>query len=1102
MKTRGRFWGIVVCVFLAGGISLAQVTTGTIMGTVSDSTGAVIPGATVTIRNVDTGITRTAATDAAGRYRQPQLGLGNYEITAESTGFQSIVRSGVTLTVGREATVDFMLQVGAVAERITVTGEAPLVETTNATVSSLVDQGAMRDLPLNGRSIMDLTGIQPGVISDMPVSATGFKAIWSGGGGAARRSIGGTSPQQSTYLLDGLEISTASEGMPVNSVLGEQLGVEAIREFTLLQSNFGAQFGRAAGGVVNAVTQSGTNEFHGSVFEFVRNDKLDARDYFLDPEFDKNPLKRNQFGAAVGGPIQKDKTFFFMNYEGVRQAAGETTLSTQMTPETRLGNITGCPSGMATCTQDQRRILRTIKVNPAIVPLMAAKRLPNGDFRGTGMGESLVVSPWSAKENYGIARFDQQLSQNDNLFGRLTIDRSDRSDKLDLLLPDEFRSFMTGGYIIAAISTTHIFSPTVLNTFRVGYTRRNDHLFYNYTQEGKYFPQGHPDLHPNWSPVTGAPMGRWGVPGGGYGGTLDLQGPGFFLDNIFDYDDSLIISKGNHYITLGGDLRWYRGMVNYENSRYGSFSWGSPSPDRFLTNNPTVNGSQDQVLGFTIPGTQLADTYRGWRQNYQALYFQDDFRVLPNLTLNLGVRWETISGAREVNGKLAFVDDYFTAKDLRSATSKDERLFDLRKALAGISPRFGFAWTPLGGGKTVLRGGLGVFPEMIMQMYYQENVDAPPYSRRYRLDNTTIKPVFPFPFGDPAVLAAGALGTQPKGIDYNIKNPYLVQWNVSVEQQLSSNFVMKLNYMGYRGINQILTSNPNQAKVIIQNGRYYTPSATDLPNPNFASFRRSLNRSDRWYNAGQLVVDKRFSGGYRFNSSYTWSKNLDTGGGSGIKGGEGIAGTSGYTGYNYYDLAADKGLSNLHIPHNFTFSSTYELPFGTGRRWGNQWNGVVDRLLGGWTLSGTLVWRSGLVVNAGGYSRRSRCSTLCGERPDLKPGGDNTAPVANRTIDQWFDPTQFVMQPAGYFGNNARNTLTRPSLTNLNVSFGKDIRITEGKNLDFRAEFFNFLNHPNFGAPSDDIFENSAGSYDPTAGQITSLANAMRVIQLGLKFTF
>src|SRR5437762_7662760 len=355
--------------FLFSALAVAQVTTGTISGTITDSTGAVVPGVNVTLKSVEKGITRTVRTDEGGRYRAPELALGSYEITAEAAGFETVVRSGITLTVGREAVVDFTLQVGTITDKITVTGEAPLVQTANATVAALVDERAMRELPLNGRSFADLTSIQPGVTSDLEIAAAGTQAVYTGGGGAARRSIGGTKPQQCTFLLDGMEISTPSEGMPATSVLGQQLGVEAIREFVLLQNNYGAQYGRASGGVVNAVTQSGNNSVHGSFFEFLRNEKLDARDYFLDPRLPKAPLKRNQFGAALGGPIRKDRTFFFLNYEGVRQSAGTSFLGTLLTPETRQGRITGCPAGRTGCSRAEAVVTQTLPVNPDMVPL-------------------------------------------------------------------------------------------------------------------------------------------------------------------------------------------------------------------------------------------------------------------------------------------------------------------------------------------------------------------------------------------------------------------------------------------------------------------------------------------------------------------------------------------------------------------------------------------------------------------------------------------------------------------------------------------------------------------------------------------------------------
>ncbi|PYU20357.1 MAG: hypothetical protein DMG30_21355 [Acidobacteria bacterium] len=473
-----------VCVFFFSAIAGAQVTTGTISGTVIDSSGAVIPGATLILKSVEKGFSRTVSTDASGRYRAPDLGLGSYEITVEAAGFQTVIRSGITLTVGREAVVDFTLQVGAITQTVTVTGEAPLVQTANATVAALVDEREMRQLPLNGRSFADLTSIQPGVTSDLEIAAGPTQAVYTGGGGAARRSIGGTKPQQSTYLLDGIEISTPSEGMPATSVLGEQLGVEAIREFTLLQSNYGAQYGRASGGVVNAVTQSGNNSVHGSVFEFLRNEKLDARDYFLDPRLPKAPLKRNQFGAALGGPIRRDRTFFFLNYEGVRQSAGTSFLGTVLTPETRQGNITACPAGQTTCSPQQAIVTKTLPVDQNIVPLMNLLPLPNGSYRNEGVADYSAVPRWQAHENYGIVRIDHQLSAKDSLFGRFTKDESARTDQYLLLTPEPFTGFQVGGYVLATLSETHVFSSSVLNTFRVDFTRRNDLLFYNYTQGG------------------------------------------------------------------------------------------------------------------------------------------------------------------------------------------------------------------------------------------------------------------------------------------------------------------------------------------------------------------------------------------------------------------------------------------------------------------------------------------------------------------------------------------------------------------------------------------------------------------------------------------
>ena len=1086
--------------FLFSAIAVAQVTTGTISGTVSDPTGAAVSGATVSLKSAETAISRTVITGADGRYRAPELGLGSYEITAEAAGFQTVIRSGITLTVGREAVVDFTLQVGAIAERITVTGEAPLVQTANATVAALVDERAMRELPLNGRSFADLTGIQPGVISDLEIAAAPTQAVYTGGGSAARRSIGGTKPQQSTFLLDGMEISTPSEGMPASSVLGQQLGVEAIREFVLLQNNYGAQYGRAAGGVVNAVTQSGTNAFHGSAFEFLRNEKLDARDFFLDPQLPKAPLKRNQFGAALGGPIRKDRTFFFLNYEGVRQAAGTSFLGTVLTPETRQGKITGCPAGRSGCTREEAIVTRTLPVNPDMAPVMNLLPLPNGPYRRNGVADYTAVPRWQADENYGIVRLDQQLSQKDSLFGRFTKDESSRTDQYLVLTPKPFTGFQVGGYVLATISETHVFSPSVLNAFRVGFTRRNDHLFYNYTQGGDQFPNA-PGLDPRLSPVKGVPLGLYSIPGisiygGANNGTTvgpNLSGPAVFVDNAFDFDDSTMINKGRHAIAVGANFKRYQ--MNHLNEPWvygGTFTWDTI--DNFLTNNPR---NTTQLLGFTTPGSQKADVYRGWRQSYGAAYIQDDFKARSNLTLNLGVRWEGVSSPREVNGKLAVLKDIYRDKDFALLTDNDP-LFGITDALKGLSPRVGLAWTPFSDQKTVFRSGFGSFEEMPLAYIWQLALEAPPYSKRFTVNRPALK--FPFPFADPGSLASTG---EPLMMPLVAKIPYTLQWTFSVERQLGQTLVVKANYVGTRGVNLFAIYNPNQKPTIIRDSRQFTPPDAQVPNPNFTSYRYVAPISDQIYNALQLVVEKRSRAGLTFNASYTWARNIDDGGGAGIKGAEQISGAASFAVYNGRDLSSERGLSSLHVEHNFILAYGYQLPFGPGRHWRNLSSGPLSYLLGGWSVNGINTIRSGLPVNIMMTPRQSGCvAQSCNERPDLRAGGNNNPVLAHWTPERYFDPSNFVVQPLGFFGNLGRNTLIRPGQLNLNLSFTKDNRLGERKNLEFRAELFNFLNHPNFGAPGNIVFSDAAGNLDPNVGRITTTSTKMRQVQFGLKFVF
>ena len=506
-----------------------------------------------------------------GRYRAPQLSLGNYEVTAEAAGFQTALRRGITLTVGREAVVDFTLQVGAVTESITVTEEAPLVETTNATVASLVNERAMRDLPLLGRSIADLTAIQPGVVTNLGTDAN----VYAGG---AKISINGARGTQSLYLLDGLDITPPYTNSTPQSVMGELLGVDTIREFSVLTNNYGAQYGRAIGGVINAVTRSGTNELHGSAFEFLRNSAFNAKNFFDPGNEPIPPFKRNQFGATAGGPIAKDSTFFFLSYEGLRSRLGLSDVAIVFTQEAKERGILRDAAG---------NITSVVQVNPDIVPLLNLIPLPNGPSLGGGLAEYRGFRTQEGREDYGMGRLDRKLGDKDSLFGRFTIDNSTLSAPEMQTIPGGSIFSDDGGYRFLSLVHTRVVSSSTLNTLSVGLARNNIGEQQIYAKEG---------LDPRLSAVPGDPllgitstgMGALKFPthfGGAYLGTL-ANPPMRFVDNTFDVADTLIRTLGRHSLSLGFNII-KRYQMNEFLSTYVSGSISFPSERDILEGRPS-----------------------------------------------------------------------------------------------------------------------------------------------------------------------------------------------------------------------------------------------------------------------------------------------------------------------------------------------------------------------------------------------------------------------------------------------------------------------------------------------------------------------------------
>jgi len=974
------------------------------------------------------------------------------------------------------------------------------VETTNATVANLVSEKAMRELPLNGRSFTDLTASTPGVVTELGVPS----GVFQGGG---RMAINGARPQQSLYLLDGTDIVSPYSNVAPVSVMNQTLGVDTIREFTVIQNNYGSQYGRAIGGIMNAVTRSGTNELHGSAFEFLRNENLDAKNFFDIPDEPIPPYKRNQFGGTLGGPIVKDNTFFFASYEGLRQIRGTTDNGRVMSDEARGGQITGCPSGMQTCTKEQRVITRTVNVHPDIRPIINLIPSGNGLYLNDGLQEFKESVRERGRENYYMFRVDQRLSDNDNIFGRFVMDRSSKEIP-DAQFLDVSKNLNTwtndwGSYAFLAAEWTRILSPSVLNVARAGFTRNNNNqcMCIDGDENSRVNTDDYPGLPPQLAVIPRVYWGGpWGVPGvsvpGGHngrpGGTVlgaDLDDPLMWVDNTFSYSDSVRITKGRHSFDLGADLRRYQQNTIRSVRSHGQTSFAAPMAN-FLTVG-ACTGCNGYTLT-TVAVTGPADVYRGWRQTYGAWYIQDDFQLLPNLTLNLGVRWESVTGPVEVNGKAAVVKD--TLRDKGWTLVGKEPLFSPRDILGGLGPRFGFAYSP--DAATTVRGGFGMFKEIPLEYLYQGAIYYPPWADRILLRNLKIWP-------DPIPKVNTSTGTpQPQNINTDIKYPYGMQWNFGIQRQLGTSWVVSSTYIGTRGVSLVGVIDQIQPAVQLDaQGRMFTPRLQPSVNPALDSTRTYANLGDSLYNALQLRLQKRFSHGLEFSVSHTWSKNI----GTGVLGlnGAGSSSTfgSGFTSGNLWNYKEyDRSLLDQDVRNNFVFNYSYELPIGQGRLFGGNMGNTANLIFGGWQINGIVSTRSGLpvTIDGAGYNINNFCRS-CSLRPLLKPGGNNN-PVTG-DINHWFDETQFEKVPQGYFGNLGRNTMSGPGQTKVDFSIFKVFPVAEGKNLQFRAEFFNLPNHPNFAGPSSAVFTN-AGNVSPTVGIINRTLGTPRLVQLALKFEF
>ncbi|MBI4443619.1 MAG: TonB-dependent receptor, partial [Acidobacteria bacterium] len=906
--------GMLVLVYSS---AWAQVSTGTVSGTVSDSTGAVVPGAVVAIRSAETGVTRSVTTDESGRYRAPQLGLGVYEITAQAQGFQTVVRSGITLTVGQEAVVNFSLQVGAVAERIEVTGEAPLVETTTATTSGLVNEATVRDLPLNGRSFTDLMDLNAGVQKVTIVRGTSRVT-----GFGAQFSVGGSHPVQNSYLLDGVNLSDSRTATP-GSASGNVLGTDTIREFRMLTSNYSAEYGQVSGGVMTAVSKSGTNAIHGSAFEYLRNSALDARRFF--DVGGVPPFKRNQFGFTVGGPIVRDRSFFFGSYEGLRERLATTQTFRTATADARRGVLPSGPCSIAPCTVGTRarQILNLLP-------------LPNSRSFGDGTADYVSAVSDPTSEDYFTVRLDHNFNENHFMYGRYTFDdgSSDNSTSDGV-----FVETRTNRYHNAALGLTSLLSPALLNTFRVGFNRQVPVENFQTVDES--------------TDVSALEH----VPGRGPGGVsitgltgLSTNGirPGFYWWTSFQYVDDLNYTRGNHSLKFGAALQRNRDNQDTHFNFRGSYQFASY--ETFYAQTPNL-------LNVAVPG---ANALRGLRTWVVGTYLQDDWKARSNLTVNLGVRFELATVPTEVNGKIATVPDF-----IRDTTvTVGGPLYERQSAFLYLSPRVGIAWDPFGDGKTSIRSGFGIFQEQV------HNTDfALPASRMPPFwGNTLLRPVPGSPVLYPDAFANFGPGLQAilprlETIQFKLDQAYKMNWSFDMQREVLPNTLLSLGYVGARGVHLLASwADANSpANVLSADGRRYNPLGAPRLNPNFTQHRHRFSGNDSYYQSLRIGMQKRFSRGFQMNSSYTWSKSLDT---SSIKVSGGTEFANADTESFPLDTKANKGPSSWDLRHYWVTNYSLDLPFGPGKALGGDLTGVGAKLLEGWSLGGILSLTTGAPFSA------------------------------------------------------------------------------------------------------------------------------------------
>jgi hypothetical protein len=1059
-------------VLVASGFSpcnaAAQVSGATLSGSVADKSGAAVPQAEVLIKNTATGVQTPITANSEGFYSAPNLLPGHYQVAASAPGFSSLVRTGIELTVGERQQLDFALEVGQVSQTVEVKGDLSSVQLQSSMLNHLVSDSTVVELPLNGRDWTQLAALQPGVVAITTQQPLGGSSSRSSRGNGAQLTISGTRPQANNYRLDGISIVDFAGGAP-GSALGIALGVDAIAEFSVLTSNSSAEYGRTSGGVINAITKSGTNAFHGDAYEFVRNSALDARNYFDASDVAKPSFSRNQFGGAVGGPIQREKMFFFVDYEGFRQNLAVTQINIVPSQDARNGLIHNSDGTASHVT-----------VDPLVKPYLDTfYPLPNAGVLAPGnTGNYDIVVTNANRENFITAKVDRKLSANDNFASSYFYDTASSE------VPDSFNAVLVGDTSVRqmiSLEETHTFTPSLANTLRGGFSRVQTADSFSIralqpraadTSFGAFPDQNAPQIT-----VTGLSTMSSSI--GAIGAVLN------FWNSYQLYDDAFL-TKGTHSLKFGFAFERMQSNFRPSPGDNGVYKFGSLT--NFLTNQPTNFQSI----------SSLANSGRGVRQSLLGGYVQDDWRWLSNLTLNLGLRYEIVTVPTEVQGKLV------NLPTLESPTPHLGSPYFQNPTYKNFEPRVGFAWDPFKKGKTSVRGAFGIFDALPLNAAFnkQEQQSAP-----FTIKLTVGKlPQGSFPTGAVNTIINAPIvpsETQSAYIQGNPPRNYVMIWNFNIQHQLTPSTTLMAAYVGNHGVHMLNRADDvNMVLPTLTPQGYLWPSPVGsgtVLNPNVGDIRAVYWSGTALYDALEIEVSKNMSHGFQVETSYTWGKNIDTGSATTI----GDPFVNSITSPLFFCPRCRRGLSDFNVAQAFKVNYIWNVPIPKG------WNALATNTLGGWQLGGIITAEAGvpftpliggdpLGQNSSdpfGYPNRTKSPTGCHEAVNVGK------PEAYINLNCFTVPN-----PITLLGDVGRNSVTGPGLVDVDFSVFKNNRIkriSEVFNLQFRAELFNAFNRPNFAPPIDNsaLFDQS-GNPVGGAGAVDQTSTTARQIQFAVKAIF